>query len=687
MRKRIISALLSIVMLVGLLPTTVFAATPDSGNSDLMKVFHLDCGRKYFSVGQIKDIIDTLEDNDYNYLELAVGNDGLRFLLEDMSLSYSVDGADRSFTSDAVKAGIQAGNKSYYDAGTNELTQTEMDTIISYARGKGISIIPLINTPGHMNAILSAAESLTGKSLSYNGSNTTINVTNTEAVAFTQTLLQKYIAYFADSGCEYFNMGADEYAGSSVGFDGLQSNGMYDDFITYINTVAEMVEDARMTPMAFNDGIYYNNVKNQGTIDTNIIVCYWDGGGKNRSAANLAKDGFDILNTNAAWYYVLGRDNYNWAGLYTAQNGVQNTKWNSISGVDPVGSMVCVWCDQPDATYGIAQENNVKGLISTFAKNNPDIFTANTDPDIDPNPGTDPDPDTDPVEVTERETVELTVGETASRTIAGYDFSGTYTPSPTGIATVTVTGQDAQSETVTPVTSLESGSTYYIKSSDGKYLNENGKFVNSRADAAQWKINSYYDSYNLKNNENYLRYYNGSWTTSNRNFTQLYFNEGTLYRTRKDDGFLFFHNYTYSDPLGQPVTVSEGTAASTEVSFTGEAVGTAKVTVGNTEYTIHVTKDTQTVSLTEGGSKSYPDSASTYTVTSGSGVVDVALSGGNITFTGIAAGTATVETAGTVYTITVTEEDFDEVNPIRAEYWCTSMQLTSGGSTYKELTA
>lgn len=53
MRKRIISALLCIVMLVGLLPTTVFAETSDSGNNAFMKIFHLDCGRKYFSVNQI----------------------------------------------------------------------------------------------------------------------------------------------------------------------------------------------------------------------------------------------------------------------------------------------------------------------------------------------------------------------------------------------------------------------------------------------------------------------------------------------------------------------------------------------------------------------------------------------------------------------------------------------------------
>ena len=119
MRKRIISALLCIVMLVGLLPTTVFAETSDSGNNAFMKIFHLDCGRKYFSVDQIEGIIDTLADNDYTHMELAVGNDGLRFLLDDMSVTAN----DTTYTSDAVKAGIQAGNEAYYnDPNGNALT-------------------------------------------------------------------------------------------------------------------------------------------------------------------------------------------------------------------------------------------------------------------------------------------------------------------------------------------------------------------------------------------------------------------------------------------------------------------------------------------------------------------------------------------------------------------------------------
>ena len=83
--KRLIAILLSLVMTLGLLPTAAFAAG-SAVQGETMRVFHLDCGRKYFSEQQIKNLIDEMAQDGYNYLELAVGNDGLRFLLDDMSL-------------------------------------------------------------------------------------------------------------------------------------------------------------------------------------------------------------------------------------------------------------------------------------------------------------------------------------------------------------------------------------------------------------------------------------------------------------------------------------------------------------------------------------------------------------------------------------------------------------------------
>lgn len=230
MHQKVLSMILVLVMLLGLLSVSAFTVT-DTTSSDSTdtsyeyNIMFLDCGRKYYSVDNIKTIIDNASAAGFNYIQLAVGNDGLRFLLNDMSLTVG----DQTYESNAVEAAIHKGNTDYnatfknnvskdtgkaypYSPTTNELTQSEMDEIIAYAQAKGMGVIPCVNTPGHMDAILSAANSLTGTNCSYNGSVRTIDVTNDTAVAFTQALLQKYITYFANKGCKLFNMGADEYA-------------------------------------------------------------------------------------------------------------------------------------------------------------------------------------------------------------------------------------------------------------------------------------------------------------------------------------------------------------------------------------------------------------------------------------------------------------------------------------------
>lgn len=331
-----------------------------TANDSFMKIFHLDCGRKYFTKDWIIALINEISAAGYTHLQLALGNDGMRFLLDDMSLT--VNGT--TYSSENVAAAIHAGNEKYHDFTVDELTEKEMDAIIAHAKEKNIEILPLINTPGHMDAILDAATSLTYTDCAYNGSSRTIDVTNDTAVAFTQALLQKYVTYFAGKGCKYFNIGADEYAndkytGGSMGFGNLQLSGKYGYFIKYVNELATMVKSADMKPVAFNDGIEFYGVTsaNVGStlykFDKDIIVSYWSAGWSGyepQSAANLVSNGFKVINTTGDFYYVLGKgDNFD-AGYSYASNW-SNTRvcGTSLNAESVVGATFCVWCDYPGA--------------------------------------------------------------------------------------------------------------------------------------------------------------------------------------------------------------------------------------------------------------------------------------------------------------------------------------------------
>lgn len=154
-------------MLLSLLSMAAFtlptAASSDGAASyaDFMRIFHLDCGRKYFSVAEIEGIIDQLAANHYTHLQLAFGNNGFRFLLNDMSVG--------SYTSDKVKSALKNGNITYSNSKVDSngkvpdnsiLSESDMDKIIEHATTKGISIIPMLNTPGHMDALVSAMSEL-----------------------------------------------------------------------------------------------------------------------------------------------------------------------------------------------------------------------------------------------------------------------------------------------------------------------------------------------------------------------------------------------------------------------------------------------------------------------------------------------------------------------------------------------
>lgn len=340
-----------------------------------LSIVMLDCGRKYFSVDSIKQIIDNAAAAGFNNVMLAVGNDGMRFLLDDMSLT--VNGT--TYSSEEVAAAIHTGNEAYYNFTTDELTESEMDEIIAYAKTKGLGIIPVINTPGHMDAILDAAEALTGKTCSYNGSARTIDVTNSTAVAFTQAFVQKYVDYFASKGCKYFNMGADEYANDkftsgSMGFGNLQSAGKYSYYVEYVNAVAGLIKAAKMTPMAFNDGIYFNNNTSSGTFDTDIVICYWSNGWSSYTpmpASDLASKGFKMVNTHGDYYWVLGKPDAQCSASKAKNFDIKSFPGSTIA--NPSGAMFCIWADYPGAETEASVISKTADTIAAFGATLPKI--------------------------------------------------------------------------------------------------------------------------------------------------------------------------------------------------------------------------------------------------------------------------------------------------------------------------
>ena len=266
-----------------------------------------------------------------------------------------------------------------------------MNRLVAYAKERDMNIIPVINSPGHMDSILVAMEELGIENVRYsnNGkeSERTVNIENSEAIAFTKELVKKYVNYFGQTGVtEIFNFGADEYANdvfTDPGWGELQRIGLYDEFIDYANDLAKIIKDAGMTPMCFNDGIYYNSKDEFGTFDKDIIISYWTAGWWGFYVAKpeyLVNKGHKILNTNDAWYWVLGNINDGGYKYTDTLNNINNKKFTVVTGatgeIPIIGSMQCVWCDEPRKEHDM---DRIMNLMDLYSEKNADYLIRPAD--------------------------------------------------------------------------------------------------------------------------------------------------------------------------------------------------------------------------------------------------------------------------------------------------------------------
>ena len=369
--KRFVSLALVLCMVMAFLPVGVSAA---EDASYAYNIVHVDAGRKYFTPGELKAIIDNAAEAGFNQVELYLSdNQGFRFALDDMTLT--TDYATYDLTP-ALGDGYSdsTGKK---PCGTGKyLTQEEMDDIIAYANSKGIDIVPCINVPGHMGAILEAFTGFRYKKSSYTVSKSSIDLSNQEAVAFALGLTEKYASYFASRGCKFYNVGADEYANdlSTMGFEGMGTT-LYTKFVQFLNDAAAIITDLGMTPRAFNDGFYYGDYNISLEPDKAYEICYWSSGwGTYRvaPATTIANKGHKMINTDGDYYWVLG--NTSWQCSASKASGFDYTYFSGKETISkPAGAMFCIWCDNGKAEPAANVISKTESVIDAFGSVLPQV--------------------------------------------------------------------------------------------------------------------------------------------------------------------------------------------------------------------------------------------------------------------------------------------------------------------------
>ncbi|MGW0731119.1 beta-N-acetylhexosaminidase [Streptomyces sp. NPDC002851] len=297
--------------------------------------FMLDIARKHFPAEWIEERIRELGDLKYNQLGLHFSDDQA-FRIESDSHPEVVS--------------------------EQHLTKAEVRRILKLAAERHITVIPEIDSPGHLGAVIQAHPSLQLRDAGGAPAQGAVDISDPEAAKIVDELLREYTELFPGG---YWHLGADEYRAlmeqnpeasypqlAAAARERFGPQGKVQDLATaWLNDRADVVRPTGKKLLAWNDG-FFRGGEVQAAED--IQVEYWTGKEIGaREPVEYLKAGRKVVNLNDEYlYYVLGEPNE-----FTYPTGKRiYEEWNPLvlRGTTPVpksyddqilGARFAVWAD------------------------------------------------------------------------------------------------------------------------------------------------------------------------------------------------------------------------------------------------------------------------------------------------------------------------------------------------------
>ncbi|PPS78147.1 beta-N-acetylglucosaminidase [Streptomyces sp. 46] len=301
--------------------------------------FMLDIARKNFTAGWIEDRIRELGDLKFNQLGLHFSDDQ-GFRIESTSHPEIVS--------------------------RQHLTKAQVRRIIDLAQSRHITIVPEIDSPGHLGAVIDAHPDLQLRSAQGSAVQGAIDISKAESAQIVDDLLDEYADLFPGGP---WHLGGDEYqaltrSDPEASFPQLAaaaqkkygSGATVADLTTgWLNDRADTVRGHQRVPRAWNDG-FFRGTSVQAAKD--IQVAYWTGKEIGaRAPLEYLQAGRKVINYNDEFlYYVLGEPQ---TFVYpTGQRIYEQWTPRVLRGTAAVparyddqilGGSFAVWCDLADS--------------------------------------------------------------------------------------------------------------------------------------------------------------------------------------------------------------------------------------------------------------------------------------------------------------------------------------------------
>ncbi|MFI8912149.1 glycoside hydrolase family 20 protein [Streptomyces sp. NPDC053513] len=319
------------VKATGAMPEGTVTDRPAKPQRGLM----LDIARKHFTAAWIEDRIREMSDLKLNQLGLHFSDDqGFRI--------------ESSSHPEVVSA--------------QHLTKAEVRRILALAASRHVTVIPEIDSPGHLGAVIAAHPGLQLVSASGRAPRGTVDISNPDAAKIVDELLREYAGLFPGA---YWHLGGDEYvalmsknpeasypklARAAVAKYG--PSGRVQDLATgWLNDRAAVVRPTGKTLKAWNDGFFTGGV---AVPAKDLEVEYWTGREIGaRLPVSYLSEGRKVVNLNDDYlYYILGEPNK--FPYPTGRRIYEQWTPRVLRGSTPVparydpqilGGRLAVWCD------------------------------------------------------------------------------------------------------------------------------------------------------------------------------------------------------------------------------------------------------------------------------------------------------------------------------------------------------
>ena len=337
-----IAVLISLILVItSTTPTLSVKAKEKTDN--LTTGITLDCARHYYLPEEIEQYIDLLGKTPHHFLQLHLTdnqNVGIECDYLGQTPEAATENADGSFTADAT--------------GKKFLSSDQIEELLSYAKEKGVTIVPEIDTPAHMDGFFSLVKKAKGKKflkkIKKSGYDGELNLENETAFSFAKNIYSEYADVFA--GCPFFHMGCDE-----------MDSGSDAEKMGYITGISHFLEKKGFTVRIWNDFLTKKDIKQ---LPSKIQVTYWSYDGdtedkaekaarrkKRASLSDLTAQNIQVLNYNSYYlYYVPSLSDTEKDSAYRISDLEENWnpwKWDgeNQTGVkdaqNVIGTAVSVW--------------------------------------------------------------------------------------------------------------------------------------------------------------------------------------------------------------------------------------------------------------------------------------------------------------------------------------------------------